>query len=843
MNRLYRALLRLYPAGFREEYSSALERQLADEYRDSGGGPRFWLRVLRDLAITIPAEAGREMRQDLRYALRVYRQRSLVTILALAALSMGIGATTGVFSVLNALLLRSLPFREPDRLVQLVVPKVNALSGRGAFYRWASASPYAESVATYSVHEMNLGLTGGTARVKVAEASANFFRTMGARMSIGRGFAPEEDGKGKDRVAVIGYGLWQELFGGDPGVLGRTVRVNGTTLHVAGVAPPRFDFPGRTALWTASVFNFDTLPKGGVSFWETVARLKPGLPLARARSMFETETGPRQPARPGSIEPALVPLRDRLAGPVRQASWVLMGVAAFVLLIACANVAHLLLSRVSDRRPELAIRAALGASLARLVQQLVTESMLLTTVATAVGLAVAAWASRLAAMAQPAQLEAQSYEILDWQVFAFAIGLAAAIGLFFGVAPAFLMGRLQPSGETVRSQAGSRRSGVARMRSALVAAQAALTLVLLAGSFLLGRTFLRLLDTDLGFRTGGLVTMSVSLSGSRYEADGLAGGYYRQALERLRAVPGVESAGGAPYLPLLDQAYMGMEYSLDPAHKVPMSFTMAATPDYFRTMGTSMVEGREFRDGEASGSVIVNEAFVRQLGAGPSLTGKQIWDYRRRAQYTVVGVARDMLLRGPASKPWPQVYFPVERFSSGFITFVARVRGDARQMLAACRDAVRLADPQIAVYDVKTLDQRLADNLARPRFYTTAIVFFGSFAMLLAVIGIYGVASYSIAQRKHEIGVRMAIGAGPSRLRRMLLWENLAPLGAGLAAGIAGAYALKHSLERLVYSAPPLEAGTVLGAAVVLSVAAAAAVWIAGRRVLRMDPTAALRLE
>jgi putative ABC transport system permease protein len=621
---------------------------------------------------------------------------------------------------------------------------------------------------------------------------------------------------------------------------------------VIGVAPPGFDYPSRTAVWTPTVFDTRKIPRTGVTFWDTVARLKPGLAFARAKRMFEAEAGPRKP--PGNkasggyhaIEPELIPLRDRLAGSIREASLVLMGVAAFVLLIACANVAHLLLSRVAERRPELAIRAALGASRVRLVQQLITESTLLTIVAAAAGLGIARWASRLASLAQPAQLAAQDYSVLDWRVLAFAVGLAAATGLLFGVLPAFLTGRMQPLGDPVRSQAGTRQSGANRMRSILLAIQATCTLVLLAGSLLMGRTFLRLVGTDLGFRTNGVFTLSVSLSGSRYQANDTEADYYRQALERLRAVPGVESAGAVPFLPLVDQPYMGQELSLDAAHKVPVTATMAATPDYFRTIGTEILDGREFTVADRANServVIVNEEFVRGLGAGSRVVGQRLRNWTGKQQYTVVGVTRNQRMRGPAGKETPQAYFPIEQFSLDFITFVARVRGNAQEYLAVCRDAVRLVDPQVAVYDVKTLDQRLADNLARPRFYTTVILFFGGFALLLAVIGLYGVASYAVWQRTHEIGVRMAIGAAPLNLRLMLLRESMLPLWLGLAAGVAGSYALGSFLQNLVATAPPIDPFTCAAASLVLSAAAATAVWIATRRVVRINPTNALRAE
>jgi predicted permease len=855
--KIYRLLLRLYPARFREEFEVPLERQFADEYRDAsntGARALLWMRALADLAISIPGQIIRELWRDLRYASRVWRRRSLVTALALTALALGIGATTGVFSVLNALLLRSLPFFEPDRLVEIQAPPVNPFQGRGKFYHWRDASTYAQDVAAFAVNDMNLGAGAETARVKTAETSANFFKLMGSEPLFGRSFSPDEDIPGRDGVAVIGYGLWQQLFGGDPRVLGRTIQLNGTVLTVIGVEPPAFDYPAKTVVWTPTAFEMTKVAKAGVLFYKTAGRLKPGVSLARARDMFRAQV---ESLAPGSLKrrvageyvslvPELIPLREQLAGPVRQASLILMGVVVFVLLIACANVAHLLLSRVAERRQELAIRAALGASRSRLVQQLLTESMLLTLTAAAAGLGIAHWASRLAAVAQPAQLAAQSYTVLDWRVLSFAAGLAVLTGILFGALPAWLMGRMQPSGDPLRCQTGGRGAGANRMRAALIAIQAAFTVVLVAGSFLTGRAFLQLLGTDLGFRTDHVVTLNVSLAGSRHESDHTMRAYYREALDRLRAVPGVESAAAVPYLPLMESSRPGMIFKLDPHHDGPAAPTISATPDYFRTMETAVLEGREFTDADTSSSepvVVVNEAFARALGIGLHVTGTRLWDWEGKRQFTVAGVVRTARLAGPAIAGSPQVYFPFEQSPPHFTTFVVRVHGTVEPYLAICRDVVRQVDPQVPVYDVQTLDQRLAANLARPRFYTTAIAFFAGFALLLALIGIYGAASYSIAQRTHEIGVRIAVGAAPADVRFMLLRQSMTPLLGGLAVGVAGAASLRLSLNYLISTAPALDLSTCALASALLSVAAGVAVWSATRHILGMNPVSALRVE
>jgi putative ABC transport system permease protein len=851
--RYYRILLKLYPARFREEFAAPLERQFSDEYREThGAGQRaiFWLRTLADWAVSVPAEMARELRQDVRYAVRVYRRRALVTTLALSALALAIGATTGVFSVLNAVLFRGLPFRDTARLAEVQGVEVDEDNGRAAFYGWRNGNAYLEDAAAYAAAagytEMNLSVDAGSRRVSVAETSANFFSMLGTEVRFGRAFAPDEDLEDKDAVAVIGYGLWQECFGGDPRVLGSTIRLNRAPVTVIGVAPPAFDYPERTAVWTPTIFHKKRLPKFIAFPGNVIGRVKAELTLALAGRMYEAEMRRLHPESlkgPERYHARLIPLRDSLAGPVRQASLVLLGAVALVLLIACANVAQLLLSRLAERRQELMVRAALGASRARLVQQLITECSLLTLAATAAGLGVAKWAARLVSLAQPATLSIQQYTILDWRVLAFATGTALLTGLLFGVLPASLMGRMLPAGDVVHSQPGLRSSGAGRMRTVLVAVQAALAVVLVAGSVSMGRSFLKLLGIDLGYRTGHVVTLNVSLIGTSHEGQAAWRQYYGDALERLRAVPGVESAGATSLLPLMRGLSESARFTLDDRHVDDVG-VREASPDFFRSIGSALVAGREFTAADQQTSeqlVIVNEDFARALGRG-DLVGRKISGYRGKA-YTVVGVVRTVRQAGPGYGIGPDVYRDMDQQPRSWATFTAKVRGDAERYLALCRDAVQAVDPQVPVYDVKTLDQRLSENLARPRLYTSAVLFLGVFALLLAVVGTYGVASYSITQRSHEIGVRIAVGASPRGLRGMLLRQSMLPVACGALAGVAGAGALGRYLQNLMTHADPTDPWTCAVAAAALAATAALAVWTATGRIVRMDPTAALRAE
>jgi predicted permease len=848
-SKLYRLLLRLYPARFREEFAEPLELQFQDDYRRVGGRPArmvFWARALRDLAVSIPAEILHEIVRDLRMSARVYRRRPLATGLAVIALAMAIGVTTGVFSVLNGVMFRSLPFREPERLVRLH-PGLYAFAHDRGVRAWGDRSPYLAGAAEFSTGEMSLNQAAGAARVTVTEASSNFFRVLGVEPELGRTFMPDEDGRGTNGVAVIGHALWRQLFDGDPGVLGSTVRVNGVPLTVVGVAPPDVDYPERTSLWSAGLFRF-TRGYGAVNS-AIIGRVKPGVTLPQARAMFKAEVlraSPKEEYR----ESWFRSLWDYLAGPVRRASTVLFAAVLLVLFIACANVAQLLLSRTNERRRELSVRAALGASRARLVQQLITEATALTLTGAVLGFPVAYWVSVLAARFEPAPLAAQAYALLDWRVLAFTATATVFTGTVFGVLPALAIRRAQPAQDIMRGQPGAASFGSSRIRTGLVVLQAALTVVLLAGCIVMSRSFLKLLGVDLGFKTDRIVTMRASVAGIYDKNRELQ--FFKAALDRLGATPGVEAAGAVRYLPLIDSdwKYLGAHYVVESGNDVSGGIVRgnSVAGAYFRAMGINFVAGRDFTAAERRGKdlvAIVDDVFARQSGLGAGIVGRAaVLDFGRLEQrYMIVGVVHATRLGGPASDPAVQVYVPLEQSPPGYMTFVARVPGSAGTYLRACRAALQRVDPAIPIYDAQTLDERLSGNLLRPRFYTTAILFLGVFALLLAMIGIYGVAAYSVTQRTHEIGVRIALGAAPGRLRATLVRQGMLPVVAGMAVGVAGAIASGRFLNSLMASAERLGAQTCILGGLLLTVTALAALWFATSRVIQVDPMTALKSE
>jgi len=843
--RAYRWLIKLYPARFREDYGGPLQRQFTDEYLESASAWSLlvlWLRTLLDLARSLPLQVAREVNLDARHTLRLWRRRPMHTLFAIAVLTIAIGANTGVFSVLNALLLRSLPFHEPDRLAAMRMYLPGGLGSPKAFHEWRRNSTYAADAFNYTSGEVNLEGVSEAARIRLTEASWNFFNVLGVRPAVGRGFVEGEDNTGAEGVAVIGQGLWQQLYGGDRSAIGRTIKVNGTPLTIVGVAPPRFDYPRGTAVWSATVFDFQRIPKTTVTFWSAVARLKDDMPWSQARQAFEAEAYAKSPERrnaTGMNRPALVPLREELAGPVRQASFVLLAGAGLLLLLACANVANFMLAHTLGREQELMIRTALGASRARLVQQLLTETVLLSSVAAALGLLVAWWTTGTALAVQPAQLASQAYSILDWQVLAFAALLSVGTGVLFGAGPVLYVSR-RMFAVTAKTATPVRRH--MRFRNALILLQVAVTIVLVTASAALGRTFVTLLRIDNGYALQSVATMSVSFAGTSYMG-AQSRVYLDEAVRRLRDLPQVVSVSATQFLPLATEGYGAGRFNIDGVGVETLATTVPIAPDYFAALGGHLVSGREFTPQDMAGTepiAIVNEEFARAFGDPRSLVGRTITGSKFEPR-RIIGVVRGMRDSGPLYPPSPQMFMPAR--SSRALTFVVRVSGPARDRIAALRDALAAVDGSVPVFDVKTMDERLALTLARPKFYATAVVFFGGLALLLSVIGVYGVVSYACGERIRELGIRLALGTTPARLRGRLVWRIVLLVSAGALAGSAFVSSGAPYLQNLI---PGAEAALLTTIAVTIAGTVAVAIvatWAATHRVASLDIMNALRPE
>lgn len=786
------------------------------------------------------------MFQDLRHTLRLWSRSPWHAGFALAALAIGMGANTGVFSVVNALLLRSLPFREPDRLA-LIRKFIPPHGSAKEFHDWRQQSAYLADAALFEENDVNLGGMRVGSRAHVAQTSWNFFSVLGTQPVLGSGFAADEDVDGtgwglpgRNAVAVIGYGLWQQLFGGDPKVVGATIRIDGMPLTVVGVAPSGFDYPGKAVLWKPAAF------RPGNNGWGTVARLKPGITWPQARAAFAVESERLSPnwteSTNSTLRPSMTSLQDGLAGPVKNASLMFMGAVVLVLLIACTNVANLLLARTADRTAELSIRSALGASRARLARQLLTECLLLSVVATLAGLLIADWITSLAAEVEPPPLGAQSYSILDGRVLAFTLMVSVVTALVSGVLPSLSVGRIQ----VFRSQSSGRTRGSRLVRQSLVAAQVMLTMVLLASSACLGRAFVHLMRIDRGYEVEGIVTVGVSLDGTSHQLDKRQLPYFEEVLDRIRELPEVRAASATEFLPLYASAFVGGPFGIDGRPAKHNSTLVPVLSGYFQTMGGRILYGREFTAAEVrSGAkvAVVNERFAAGFGAPRDALNHQLTiegDTPRK----IVGVVEGMEYEtDPTTANGNEVFIPSETPGSFFSTFVVRVDGRAEDRLAAIRDTIQSVDPQIPIFEVKTMEQRMNEVFANPKFYRTAVWTFAGFALLLAVIGIYALVSYAVVQRTQEMGVRMALGRTPVQLRGLMLRQGLLTVAAGAIPGIAGAQLTGRFLESLVDGAKPIGLAVSAGLVVFLALVASAGIWSATRPIAKLDITAILRCE
>jgi predicted permease len=845
-NRIEREMEEEMRFHLRMRTSENIERGMSPEEAEREARRRFGnVGHIKDMGRDIKGGGFMEsLWQDLRYGVRMLTKTPWQTGFAIAALAIGIGSNTGVFSVVNALLLRSLPFREPDRLVLLhefMPPHDTAKQ----VHEWRQQSAYLADAAVFEEIDANLGGTRIAMRVHVAQTSWNFFSLLGTQPVLGRGFVPGDDVDGtgwglpgRNAVVVISYGLWQQAFGADPKALGATIQLDGHPLTVIGVAPPGFDFPRRAAIWKPAAFS------PGNNGWATVARLKPGVPWAQARAAFALEAKLLSPNQevPDVLHPSMTSLQDAIAGTAKNASLMLMGAVALVLLIACTNIATILTARTADRMSEFSIRSALGATGGRLARQLFTECLLLSSVATLAGLVIAYWTTSLAAKVEPTTLAEQSYSILDARVLGFTVVVSLVTALMFSVLPFLYLGRI----DSLRTRSSSRPPGARLVREILVGAQVMLTIILLAGSVSLGRAFVKLMRIDRGYDVKQVVTVSVSLDGTTHQLDKRRLAYFEDVLDRIRRLPGVRAASATEFLPLYASGFVGGSFGLDGRPAARSSTFIPVMSEYFQTMGGRILYGREFTDAEIrSGArvAVVNERFAKSFGNPKDVVGHQLTN-GGNSHGNIVGVVKGMEYEtDPTTANGNQVFVPSGTPGSFFSTFVVRMDSRAEDHLAEVRDVIQSVDPQVPVFGAKTMAQRLDEVFAGPKFYRTAVWFFAGFALLLAVIGIYGIAAYAVVQRAREMSVRLALGTTPLRLRGILLRQGVLTVVAGAIPGVAGAQFAGRFLETLIVGAKPVGLGTSAGLILLLSLVASASIWFASRRIARFDITSILRSE
>jgi putative ABC transport system permease protein len=801
-------------------------------------------------------EGWTDLRQDLGYALRAMLKAPGFTAAVVLTLALGIGASSTMFSVVDAVLLRPFGFADPERLA---VPAEftpegdrNPAASGWNFQEWRRQSRSFQSLAAYVDRERILTGAGEAEELNTRVTTGNFFAVLGQRPLLGRTYTEAEE---TERVAVLSHGLWQRRFGGDPAIVGRTLRMNDLDVRVVGVMGPDVASLGeRPDLWAPMRLT----PEMRGRFVRVVGRLRPGVSLEEARTEFATiarRLGEADPQLNKGWSTRVLSLREEVSGEVRPALLVLLGAVGFLLLIACANVANLLLSRAAARRKEVAVRRALGATRGRLVRQLLTESLALSAIAGALGVAMAFAGTRLLVAYLPEDLALPRLDEVgvDLRIVAITAGVSLLVGILFGLAPALLGSSVGP-GETLRdasrgSTAGRERG---RVRAALVVAEVALALMLLAGAGLLARSFGNVMRVDTGLRTGHVLTLRIAARAERYQEPAAMVALSRELRGRLATVPGVRDVGLiGPWLPLTG-AKSGMPFQRDdrppsPPGEEPGADIRIVDGDYHRAVGVPLRRGRAFeaRDTESSPDVIlVNDALAQRYFRGEDPVGKRItveWGDTLRAE--IVGVVGSVRELSPTQEPSPAIYIPFAKRPDDLFRVVVRTTGDPEALAGSVREIVRSIDPNLPVSEIRTLDDVASGAVARPRLYLLLLGVFAALALLLAAIGLYGVIAYSVAQRRAEIGVRVALGATGPAVQRLVVGEGMRLAALGLAVGLAGALLLTRLMRSLLFGVAPTDPLTLAATAALLAAVALAASWLPARRAAGTDPMIALRAE
>jgi putative ABC transport system permease protein len=801
--------------------------------------------------------------QDIRYALRSLRsQRAIATIAALC-LALGIGANTAIFSVVRAVLLQSLPFREPERLVRLF-ETANFGGTRGAgsvsipnFIDWRSQNDAFEAMAAYAGNSLDLIGNGEPERVRATRASANLFALLGARPALGRTFSLDDDQPGKAPVVVLGNGLWRRRFGADPAIVGKTISLDNTIRTVIGVMPSTFDFPIsslRTDVWVPLVFQPPQSRQRGNHHLSVVARLKPGLDSAAATARMASIAQRLAHDYPDEMKDRGIQvnsLNGVIVGQVRKPLLMLLGAVGLVLLIACANVANLLLARASGRRREVAIRIALGAERSRLIRQLLTESVLLAIAGGALGLAVAHWGlAGILAFASTALPRIDAVG-LSPTVLAFSLGVSVLTGFAFGLVPALRASQTDLR-EDLTETAGRAGTGRAQHRTldTLIVAEIALSLVLLTGAGLLVRGFLAVIGTDSGLRPQGVITFHLSAPGGPMSDSVRYVQFYGPVLERLRMLPGVRSASMTTLLPIQGSGWngnftiVGRPKETDPG-KEPFAEYRVVSSSYFASLGIPMMQGREFtnRDAlDAPSVVIINDEFVRRYFPNENPIGKQIFAWTSKPS-TVIGVARSVHQVSLDSPPRTELYVAAAQtpWQLYGMTYVLSTRGAPEAIMPSVRAAIRDVAPLQPIFQVRTMEGVISDSLRSRKLTLSLLAIFAAVALVLSAAGVFGVMSYGVSQREREIGIRMALGARGSEVTTMVLRDAGKLVVAGIVIGLAAAAGLTRVLSGMVYGVSVRDPATFGLVAATIAVVAMVASLLPALRAARVDPIAAMR--
>jgi putative ABC transport system permease protein len=791
--------------------------------------------------------------QDLRYALRTFAKQPTFALTAILTLALGIGANAAIFGVVNSVLLRPLPFPEPDELAVLWghYPDFGRTSTSAPDFRdWREGIAAFEHLSAFTQGSINLAGGGEPEQVRGARVTANFFQTLGVAPALGRTFVDGEDREGAPDVAVIGDGLWRRRFAADPAMVGRAITINDRPFTVAGVMPPGFTSGGEDELWIPLDVENPGYPRRG-EFLTVIGRLRPGATVAQAQSQLDAvvrRLAQQYPETNASIQGEVVSMQADLVREARPALLIFTGAVALVLLIACANVANLLLARASARQREVAVRLALGASRGRLVRQLLTESVLLAVIGAAAGLVLAAWALD-ALRASGTTFVPRLTEIrIDWMVAGYSLALAVGTGILFGLAPAVRLVSAHGLPAALKEGARGATAGGLRLRNALVLGEAALAIVLLAGAGLLLRSFVRLNQVDMGFDPRGVLTYELILPTARYPDEATLVPMIDRLVERTRGIPGVNAVAVSSDLPLESTNYLtfDLEGRVDTDGSGDLQ-PFRVTPEHFAVLGIPLRSGRllaESDDASAPAVAVVNEELVRRFLGGQDPIGRriQVSDGADSAA-TIVGVVGDVAQEGVSAAPYAQVYQPIAQGPTRSVRVAIRTAGEPLAIANQARAALAAVDPQLPLTKLRTMEDRLAGSLTQPRVSMAVLGVFALLALVLAAIGIYGVLSYAIARRTREIGIRIALGAQPGDVRRLVIGQGMRPVVGGVLLGVGGALLLTRLMQGLLYGVSPSDPGTLAGVALLLSAVALFATWLPARRATRVDALEALRSE
>ena len=812
---------------------------------------------------------------DLKFAFRQLLKNPGFTAGAVLTLALGIGANTAIFSVVNAVLLKALPYREPERIVMLWTDNPSLNLG---FHElpptppdlldWRNQAQSFEQIAAFRTRPADLSEEGDPERVGGVQVTANFFSLLGAQPTLGRVFSTDEEQPGKDKVAIISRSLWQRRFGADANIIGQFITINHERHAIIGVMPPGFSFPrgaempagyalmAQTDVWRPYSDSAEYWRNDDSRDFIAMGRLKPGLTLRQAQAEMtglarrEAELYPKTHVG-WTIH--LRPLALQVAGKTRPVLFILLAAVAFVLLIACANVANLLLCRCTARRKEMAVRAAIGAGRGRIVRQLMTESVLLSVGGGGIGLLLGAWGVQVILALSPPNIPRLTETTLDGRVFLFSLFISLATGVIFGLAPAWYASKVNLSEALNAESRSGTLAGRHRTYGLLVIAEVALAVVLLSGAGLMLQSFMRLLAVDPGFKPQRVAAFDVGLNGARYEDIGRQRQFYREARERLVKVPGVRAAAAISNLPLggaENLSFLFIEGTPPPsAGNEPLAENRKITPGYFGTMGVSLLRGRDFtdKDGPDQPNVcIVNESIARTFFSGADPIGKRLkmarTDEEQHPWFTIIGVAGDVRSYGLEVKPRPQIYTTVEQNTDNEMTLLVRAETmPAASLERAIRAEMKSLDPALPLANFRTMESLVANAVARPRFTTFLLSLFAITALLLTAVGLYGVVAYATSQRTREIGIRIALGAGGGNVLALVVRQGMLPAVIGLAIGLAGALTLTRLLANQLYEVKATDPLTFLGVTAVLLLVALAACFLPARRAATTDPMVVLR--